>query len=144
MSEQTRPIAVVSATVSILRGGGPLPVDSEGIVYSGVHMDIEAVERIVGLSITEFELSDSDGVITGGRPSAQLSEVTSTNAVVGPFSGDISSDAHVRLWVSMRLEASFTALTKRPPSRFRLVVTTRDGKAITAMGEVDAHAGILA
>lgn len=45
MSYRTHPVAAVSAAVSVLRGGGPLPVDAEGNVYAGTHIDIVARAR---------------------------------------------------------------------------------------------------
>jgi hypothetical protein len=132
-------------TVSVLRRGGPLPVDADGNVYAGTYIDIETAEALVGVSITDFELRDISGsVVARGIPSAQLTELGTNNRVIGAFSGDISAGIRIRLWVSMRLDASLSVLNERPPARFRLVLTQHDGTSFITTGEVDANSGILA
>jgi hypothetical protein len=133
-----RPLASVRADVTVLGGGGPLPVDEHGNVYAATHIDIVAHEPIEGLSVTTFELTDAAGaLIATGAPSAQLTRVAANGAVLGPFGGDIAPGTSVRLWLSVRLDARLDALVRDPPARFRTGLDSAGGALVVA-GDVAA------
>jgi hypothetical protein len=91
------------------------------------------------LSLSQFELLDAtDAVVAHGTPSAPLSVITGQSALVGRFSGHLAAGSHVRLWVSVRLDAAVSVLKRRPPVRFRLSLAVAGGSPLTATGEVAA------
>lgn len=130
-------VARVTATVCVFGCGGPLPVDADGNVYASTFIEIDATAPIASLSVTGLELTDSSGIVMAhGAPSATLTVVAPNGATIGSFSGDLAAGEHVRLWVSMRLDAKSPALAAAPPERFRLVLAAQGGIALQATGAV--------
>jgi len=136
---ETTSVARVTATVCVFGCGGPLPVDADGNVYAATFIDVDAIAPIAGLSVARLELTDGTGaVVARGTPSATLTVVASNGATVGPFSGNLAAGEHVRLWVSMRLDAKSPALEAAPPTRFRLMLAAQGGITVEATGAVTA------
>lgn len=135
----TAPAATLRASVCVFGCSGPAPVDADGNVYAATYLTIDAATKIDGLALSQFELLDATGaVVAHGTPSAPLWVTTGQSALAGRFSGELAAGSHVRLWVSVRLDAAVSVLKRRPPVRFRLSLTVAGGSPLTAAGAVQA------
>lgn len=133
----TAPAATLRASVCVFGCSGPEPVDADGNVYAATYLNIDTATKIERLSLNQFELLDAtDAVVAHGTPSAPISVTNGQSALVGRFSGDLAAGSHVRLWVSVRLDAPVSVLKRRPPVRFRLSLAVAGGSPLTATGEV--------
>lgn len=133
----TAPAASLHARVCVFGCSGPMPVDADGNVYAATYLDIHAATPLAGVALSQFELLDAAGmVVSHGTPAAPLWVLSGQSA--GRFSGNLIAGSHVRLWVSMRLDAQVAELKRLPAVRFRLSLTIPGRSPLTATGEVTA------